>query len=80
MNHVDLLHRPDYTKPLNEPSWGDSDDEEDSDIDMDVIDDEEDDYYDEDEKEELTAECDDLYQDLKEMKWQTEVFLSRGSW
>jgi hypothetical protein len=47
------LGRPDYTKPLDEPSWGDSDEEEDSDVDMDadgVLDgeDESDEYEDED--------------------------------
>jgi hypothetical protein len=45
--------RPDYTKPLDEPSWGDSDEEEDSDVDMDadgVLDgeDESDEYEDDD--------------------------------
>jgi len=29
------LFRPDYTKPLDEPSWGDSDEEEESDVEMD---------------------------------------------
>jgi hypothetical protein len=47
------LGRPDYTKPLDEPSWGGSDEEEDSDVDMDadgVLDgeDESDEYEDED--------------------------------
>jgi hypothetical protein len=28
------LYRPDYTKPLDEPSWGDSDEEEESDAGM----------------------------------------------
>ncbi|KAE9363858.1 hypothetical protein N431DRAFT_564430 [Stipitochalara longipes BDJ] len=48
--------KPDYTKPLNEPSWGDSDEEEDSDVDMDadgVLDGEdESDEYEEDDMEE----------------------------
>jgi len=30
------LFRPEYSKPLDEPSWGDSDGGEDSDVDMDV--------------------------------------------
>jgi hypothetical protein len=60
------LHRPDYTKPLNEPSWGDSD-EEDSDVDMDadgVLDgeDESDEYEDDDMEQD---ELDELYKDGK---------------
>ena len=47
------FHRPDYTKPLDEPSWGDSDEEGNSDVDMDadgVLDgeDESSDEYDDD--------------------------------
>jgi hypothetical protein len=61
------LPRPDYTKPLNEPSWGDSDEEEDSDVDMDadgVLDgeDESDEYEDDDMDQD---ELDELYKDGK---------------
>ena len=28
------MFRPDYTKPLDEPSWGDSDEDEGSDVDI----------------------------------------------
>jgi hypothetical protein len=52
------LLRPDYTKPLNEPSWGDSGEEEDSDVDMDaegILDgeDESDEYEDDMEQDEM---------------------------
>jgi hypothetical protein len=61
------LYRPDYTKPLNEPSWGDSDEEEDSDVDMDadgVLDGEdESDEYEDDEMDK--DELDELYKDGK---------------
>lgn len=48
------FHRPDYTKPLDEPSWGDSDDDEELDEEMEenadgVLDGEDEDFDDEDE-------------------------------
>jgi hypothetical protein len=53
--------RPDYTKPLDEPSWGDSDEEEDSDVDMDAEgvlggEDESDEYEDDDLEEDELVE------------------------
>ncbi|PMD47754.1 hypothetical protein L207DRAFT_506708, partial [Hyaloscypha variabilis F] len=62
--------KPDYTKPLNEPSWGDSDEEEDSDVDMDadgVLDgeDESDEYEDDDMDQDELDELDELYKDGK---------------
>ncbi|PMD50683.1 uncharacterized protein K444DRAFT_622054 [Hyaloscypha bicolor E] len=55
---INPMQKPDYTKPLNEPSWGDSDEEEDSDVDMDaegVLDggDESDEYEDDMEEDEM---------------------------
>lgn len=55
------LLRPDYTKPLNEPSWGDSDEEADSDVDMNADgvlggEDESDEYEDDDMEEDEMVE------------------------
>lgn len=64
------LFRPDYTKPLDEPSWGDSDEEEESDVEMDgdgVLDGEDEDEGEGEEGEEgdEDMEDDDLVQRVK---------------
>ncbi|KAE8451115.1 hypothetical protein EG329_004787 [Mollisiaceae sp. DMI_Dod_QoI] len=62
---INLKQRPDYTKPLDEPSWGDTDEDEGSDVDMggDGVLDGEDESSDEDEDADM--EEDELVQRVK---------------
>ncbi|KAH8759126.1 hypothetical protein F5882DRAFT_37982 [Hyaloscypha sp. PMI_1271] len=58
---INPRQKPDYTKPLNEPSWGDSEEEENSDVDMDAEgilsgEDESDEYEDDDMEEDEMVE------------------------